>query len=338
MRLRIRRTSAGRSTDRAGSDVCLRPKASSWRVSSAARSAARRICRRSSATPRSPPEPPREQLGVAEDGRQQVVEVVGDAAREPPHGLHLLDLAQPLLEALALADLVGDDQTAATPLDLQLARGDLDLEQPAVARAMARLGSPRRVARPPARDDVLDQLPFLGRMRLEDAHSDHLILAVAVALERHRIHHHDLQALEVVHPDGLGKALEELREAFAMLRRRSLGPQLRSDVAQDREMPTGQHVGDGAEADRHRTAVLAPQLDLAREAALGAELRPALLPLGDVGDEVGDAQPEQLLAAVAEQPTGGGIGVDIPPIVIDDDDGIERVVEDRFEQDCPGRG
>ena len=43
-------------------------------------------------------EAPAQQLAVAHDHREQVVEVVGDAAREPADRLHLLRLAQLLLE------------------------------------------------------------------------------------------------------------------------------------------------------------------------------------------------------------------------------------------------
>ena len=46
-------------------------------------------------------------LGVAEDHREEVVEVVGDPAGELSHGLHLLRLAELLLERLPRGD-VGD--------------------------------------------------------------------------------------------------------------------------------------------------------------------------------------------------------------------------------------
>src|SRR6185503_12197567 len=41
------------------------------------------------------------ELGVADDDEQEVVEVVGDAAGEAADGLHLLGLAELLLEAAA---------------------------------------------------------------------------------------------------------------------------------------------------------------------------------------------------------------------------------------------
>ena len=49
-----------------------------------------------------------QRLGVAADHGQEVVEVVGDAAGEPPDRLEPLRLAQLLLELLALADVAAD--------------------------------------------------------------------------------------------------------------------------------------------------------------------------------------------------------------------------------------
>ena len=44
-----------------------------------------------------------EQLNGAENRREHVVEVVGDASREPPHGLQPLRLLELLLQPLVLA-------------------------------------------------------------------------------------------------------------------------------------------------------------------------------------------------------------------------------------------
>ena len=56
----------------------------------------------------------RHQLGVAANRRQQVVEVVRDAAGEPADRLHLLRLAQLIFELHAIADVVhrGEDRAA----------------------------------------------------------------------------------------------------------------------------------------------------------------------------------------------------------------------------------
>ena len=55
------------------------------------------------------------EIGVPEDRGQHVVEVVRDAARQAADGLHLLRLAQLLLEALALGDVLADAERAGGP-------------------------------------------------------------------------------------------------------------------------------------------------------------------------------------------------------------------------------
>src|SRR5207244_5892736 len=49
-----------------------------------------------------------EDIGVTEDRRQDVVEIVCDSARHPPHRLHLLCLPELFLELVALADVAND--------------------------------------------------------------------------------------------------------------------------------------------------------------------------------------------------------------------------------------
>ena len=84
-------------------------------------------------------------LGVAGDHRQQVVEVVRDAAREPPDRLHLLRVREPALEPLALADVVRHDERGAAALEVDPPGGDLDVDQRAVAAQVAPvLGVARR--------------------------------------------------------------------------------------------------------------------------------------------------------------------------------------------------
>ena len=49
-----------------------------------------------------------EQLGVALNHGQQIIEVVGNAAGEPPYGFHFLRLAKLIFEVAALGDVFGD--------------------------------------------------------------------------------------------------------------------------------------------------------------------------------------------------------------------------------------
>ena len=104
-------TTSGTWTRR-GCRICRRLNASSCWVTSAARSAALRIssmsCRRGSPLV----EAPDEQLRVAQDRRELVVEIVGDAAGEPADGVELLRFAQLLLEPHALRDVAQHDDRA----------------------------------------------------------------------------------------------------------------------------------------------------------------------------------------------------------------------------------
>ena len=95
-------------------------------MSAAARSAAVAISSMSARSGASGSSSSSDEVGVVHDDREDVVEVVGDAAREPPDGLHLLRMAEldlalpqgllglspPGLRALALRDVaeVADDR------------------------------------------------------------------------------------------------------------------------------------------------------------------------------------------------------------------------------------
>jgi hypothetical protein len=70
------------------------------------------------------------------DDREQVVEVVRDAAGEPPDRLHPLGLDEPLLEAPALGDVMGQDQRGVPAVELHAAGADLDVDQRAVLLAV----------------------------------------------------------------------------------------------------------------------------------------------------------------------------------------------------------
>ena len=116
---RLRRSSmtSFRSSTR-GCSTCLRLNASSCRVSEAARSAERRISCDVAARRIVVRQLLEQQVGVAEDRGQDVVEVVRDPAGQPTHGFHLVRLPQLLLAGaqrflgrLPLRDvaMVGDD-------------------------------------------------------------------------------------------------------------------------------------------------------------------------------------------------------------------------------------
>ena len=98
--MRVKSSTAARTSSGRSWMICLREKARSLRVSSPPRRAASNTSDSCAATGCPGGELARGELAEAEDDGEQVVEVVRHAAGEQADGLHLLRLAQLLLEAL----------------------------------------------------------------------------------------------------------------------------------------------------------------------------------------------------------------------------------------------
>ena len=157
---------------RAGARICRRLKASSCRVSCAARSAALRISSISSRAVSTRARSREREIGVAEDGAEQVVEVVGDAAGEPADRLHLLRLAQLQLE-LATLGHVGhraDDANRGAMLTADDVAAIEHGRPAAVPSVKAILARPEGISaldrRPEGRGDAL---PIVGMQLLHPA-------------------------------------------------------------------------------------------------------------------------------------------------------------------------
>ena len=90
-----------------------------------------------------------QQLCVAENGGQQVVEVVGDAARQLAHGFHLLRLAELLLEVALIADVaLGAPHAYQMPVLLEADDIIQENARPAVPRPLSGFGIGQPIARP----------------------------------------------------------------------------------------------------------------------------------------------------------------------------------------------
>ena len=90
-----------------GASICLRLKASSWRVKRRGAFGGAGDLLGRTAQMGLGPEAFEEKFRVAGNHHQQVVEVVRDAAGETAHGFHLLGLAKLLLEGAAFGDVLG---------------------------------------------------------------------------------------------------------------------------------------------------------------------------------------------------------------------------------------
>ena len=149
-----------------------------------------------------------EQRGVAGDHRQQVVEVVRDAAGEAPDRLHLLRLLEPVLEPEPVGDVVGEhERRLAAVVDDRPGR-DLDVDDRAVlAPVVPGRGAVRARA-------VLGQAPeqrlhVLARADLRDRHREELVAGVAVVADRGVVDGEEAQRVGVVDPHRQRARLEQ---------------------------------------------------------------------------------------------------------------------------------
>ena len=222
-----------------GCRTCRRLKASSCRVRTVARSAAAAISFSSGSE--SPSACLLEQrFGVAADHGEQVVEVVGDAAGQPPDRLQLLRLTQLLLEVPALADVAADRLGAdgrAVLLD-QTAR-HLDLDPPPVLGEQlvlvhGRLDAPDR----PCRCGPAESLVPLGWHELEERTTDQLLARIAERSHERLVHGCEAR-LQVHGRDQIGGVLEQISVAGLALAQSAASTRLRSVTSREiAEAPT----------------------------------------------------------------------------------------------------
>jgi len=149
-----------------------------------------------------------QQLGRAQDGGEQVVEVVGDASRELPHGFHLLRLAQLLLELALRAHVAGEHEPGAAAGELERPGDEIHIEALALLRAVTDPGAHGTVVRP-ARQLLVEPALLLRRANVAQRELQELGLRVSVPGDGGPIHRHDAQRLEVVHEHRLGIGLEQ---------------------------------------------------------------------------------------------------------------------------------
>ena len=198
-------------------------------------------------------------LRVARDHGQQVVEVVRDAAGEPPDRLHLLRLAEPLLEPQPLGHVVGEHERGRPALEHHLAGRDLDVDQRAVLLAVAPRPRHRR-ARAAARLEVAEQLvDVLARPDVGDRHGQELLARVAVVAHGRLVDRQEAQGLGVVDPHRQRVGLEQ--EPVALLR---VGQRLEQAGGLDRRRGAPRQLGGEVEVGAAEgAAVLGRQRDRA---------------------------------------------------------------------------
>ena len=176
-----------------------------------------------------------QQRRVARDDREQVVEVVRDAAGEAPDRLHATRLLELLLEAALLGD-VADDERGRVDASVRVAHreaGDRRRERRAVAAAPALRLVLERVARgDPAHQLGVPALPPLLDEHVPPRPADRLVVGPAERPRRGWVPGDD-RAVEPEADDRVAGGVDDGREpALLLLRLALLG-----DVARDRRDP-----------------------------------------------------------------------------------------------------
>ena len=191
------------------------------------------------------------ELGVAEDPGEQVVEIVGDAARQNTEALELLRIAEALLDLEALRDIAGHDyETRGSILGLIRARGTLERHPMTIAMSHVPRSLHVGVAGCEIGEPSTRLLDLVGVQELEHAATDNFARGVAEdSLDaRTAVQHFGRQVRfddDVV--GVLGDALEALDVAIELTcRTLALVPRFASPAVRHVDV---RHVLDGAHRD-----------------------------------------------------------------------------------------
>ena len=194
-----------------------------------------------------------EQLAVAEDDGEHVVEIVRHAACEPPHGVHLLRLTELLFQPKALGHVPSHRHSTGAVAEREGVLGDLDLDEIAVL-----------LPQPPRSElwgDAGVTLGFekgrdiLRRPELLDRHVEELGAGVAEVADRGLVDVQEPERLGVIHPLR-ERAVVEHQPVPRLARAQGLfGPMTLGDVGRDAEhpfVPTLRVVQRGSSRSRGR--------------------------------------------------------------------------------------
>ena len=104
------------------------------------------------------------------------------------------------------------------------------------------------------------------------------------------------------------------------------------DVAQRREVKTGRHVGDRAEVEDARRPIVSTERELPPHPSRRDEGLEARRGVVFARSEVGYVLADELVAWHPKELAGRSVRVDVHPVVVDEQQGVERAVEDRPQE------
>ena len=146
----------------------------------------------------------RKHLDVPDDGRQQVVEIVRDAARELAHGFDLLRMAELRFEGHFEGDVPRDHEARRPAVERQTGNDHLDID------VLSGLGAVAPLAAEAGAANVIEKaVDVFRRVDRAHVHLQELVARVAVDGDRRAIDVEEAERLFVVEPHRLGTFVEE---------------------------------------------------------------------------------------------------------------------------------
>ena len=149
------------------------------------------------------------------DGGEQVVEVVGHAARDPTQGLGAMGVAKLLLALVQrgprprpVGRIGGQHQPRTTAIELELVAHELHIHQraiPTLVMGPRHLSAQRRVVDRGGRE----RRQVVGREEVHDGHVPELLAGPAVVVHRGLVDRQDRQRVDVEDPHRLGMRVED---------------------------------------------------------------------------------------------------------------------------------
>ena len=276
------------------------------------------------------------ELGVAEDHRQHVVELVGHAAGQQADGLHLLCLAELFLHLAELGDVIDDGVEHGPPLDVDGARVHGHVAHRAVRPAVAELEVDALM--PPRPRHLLLDLCGAEGVDLVDAHPLQLFPGPAVEGGRRLVGLEDAAVVRVDEQLDRGVPLEQGAElglalAQGLLHLLALGDHLGE---QYRAADGVRRLVPGVHGPAHPFAPAIPAEKLVLLAALDGALQAALVhfppAIGDLGEHLVMVEADEVPLAQVVVGQEAAAHRQVAHLPVEHGDGRRRLIDKQAEQ------
>ena len=271
-----------------------------------------------------------QQLRVAGDCGEDVIEIVRHAGGEPPHGFHFLGLPELLLEREPVGDIACDAQDADEPAIAELRScGEFPHAVVTRSRAHAQLTDRLGLGAHGAIDELEQQPEVVGMNDLLEWLANPFPRGPTGDTLERRVERHD-GSIGAQCEDDVAHSLDQRVVALLRLAQRRLGAFAFGDFAHDAldaAVPEAGHT----DLDHDVGAVFAPHQPFGDDVVPGGEGSQAFHRRRSIVRRVGigDLQLQQLVARIARQLAGLAVGVDQVARRIRDQDRIGSLLDER---------